>query len=65
MILELTEEEANEAYNLIKEESFIVEDLIDKYHQINEDSSELDKKDAEEMKHQLEEMKSIITGLSR
>lgn len=65
MILELTEEEATLAYNLIKEESFTVADMIEEYHQIGEDSTDIEKKDADSMKHQLEVMNSIINKLSK
>lgn len=63
MLLELTEEEYNVAFMLLNEEITTVEDLIREHHQINSNSSELDKADVAGMKRQLSIMKSISNKL--
>lgn len=65
LILELTDEEAYVASMLLKEEIYIVEDLIDKFHKVDDSSSEIDKQDAANMKHQLEIMKTIAVKLKK
>lgn len=65
LILELTDEEAYVASMLLKEEIYIVEDLIDKFHKVDDSSSEIDKQDAANMKHQLEVMRSIANKLNK
>lgn len=63
MLLELTEEEYNVAFMLLNEEITTVEDLIREHHQINSNSSELDKADVAGIKRQLSIMKSISNKL--
>lgn len=65
LILELTDEEAYVASMLLKEEIYVVEDLIDKFHKVDDSSSEIDKQDAANMKHQLEIMKTIAVKLKK
>ena len=65
LILELTDEEAYVASMLLKEEIYIVEDLIDKFHKVDDSSSEIDKQDAANMKHQLEVMRTIANKLNK
>lgn len=64
LILELTDEEAYVASMLLNEEIYTVEDLIDKFHKVDDSSSEIDKQDAANMKHQLEVMRSIANKLA-
>lgn len=64
LILELTDEEAYVASMLLNEEIYTVEDLIDKFHKVDDSSSEIDKQDAANMKHQLEVMRSIANKLN-
>lgn len=65
LILELTDEEAYVASMLLNEEIYTVEDLIDKFHKVDDSSSEIDKQDAANMKHQLEIMKTIVIKLKK
>ena len=65
LILELTDEEAYVASMLLNEEIYTVEDLIDKFHNVDDKSSEIDKQDAANMKHQLEVMRSIANKLNK
>lgn len=65
LILELTDEEAYVASMLLNEEIYTVEDLIDKFHKVDDSSSEIDKQDAANMKHQLEIMKTIAVKLKK
>ena len=65
LILELTDEEAYVASMLLNEEIYTVEDLIDKFHKVDDNSSEIDKQDAANMKHQLEIMKTIAVKLKK
>jgi hypothetical protein len=65
LILELTDEEAYVASMLLNEEIYTVEDLIDKFHKFDDNSSEIDKQDAANMKHQLEVMRSIANKLNK
>ena len=65
LILELTDEEAYVASMLLNEEIYTVEDLIDKFYKVDDSSSEIDKQDAANMKHQLEIMKTIAVKLKK
>lgn len=64
LILELTDEEAYVASMLLKEEIYTVEELIDKFHKVDDSSSEIDKQDAANMSHQLDVMRSIANKLN-
>ena len=64
LILELTDEEAYVASMLLNEEIYTVEDMIDKFHKVDDNSSEIDKQDAANMSHQLEVMRSIANKLN-
>lgn len=65
LILELTDEEAYVANMLLNEEIYTVEDMIDKFHKVDDNSSEIDKQDAANMKHHLEVMRSIANKLNK
>ena len=65
LILELTDEEAYVASMLLNEEIYTVEDLIDKFHKVDDNSSEIDKQDAANMSHQLDVMRSIANKLNK
>ena len=65
LILELTDEEAYVASMLLNEEIYTVEDLIDKFHKVDDKSSEIDKQDAANMSHQLDVMRSIANKLNK
>ena len=65
LILELTDEEAYVASMLLNEEIYTVEDMIDKFHKVDDNSSEIDKQDAANMSHQLDVMRSIANKLNK
>ena len=65
LILELTDEEAYVASMLLNEEIYTVEDMIDKFHKVDDSSSEIDKQDAANMSHQLDVMRSIANKLNK
>ncbi|HOV22909.1 MAG TPA: hypothetical protein PL107_01410 [Candidatus Marinimicrobia bacterium] len=65
LILELTDEEAYVASMLLNEEIYTVEDLIDKFHKVDDSSSEIDKQDAANISHQLDVMRSIANKLNK
>ena len=65
LILELTDEEAYVVSMLLNEEIYTVEDLIDKFHKVDDNSSEIDKQDAANMSHQLDVMRSIANKLNK
>ena len=65
LILELTDEEAYVVSMLLNEEIYTVEDMIDKFHKVDDNSSEIDKQDAANMSHQLDVMRSIANKLNK
>ena len=65
LILELTDEEAYVASMLLNEEIYTVEDMIDKFHKVDDNSSEIDKQDAANISHQLDVMRSIANKLNK
>ncbi|HOU68242.1 MAG TPA: hypothetical protein PKW49_06670 [Paludibacteraceae bacterium] len=50
---------------LLNEEIYTVEDLIDKFHKVDDSSSEIDKQDAANISHQLDVMRSIANKLNK
>ena len=65
LILELTDEEAYVASMLLNEEIYTVEDILDKFYKVDDNSSEIDKQDAANMSHQLDVMISIANKLNK
>ena len=63
LVFELTEEEVYVARMLLQEEIYTVEDLIKECHQVDENTSDIEKQDAINMKHQLNVMKSILNKI--
>lgn len=63
LVFELTEEEVYVARMLLQEEIYTVEDLIKECHQVDENTSDIEKQDAINMKHQLNVMRSILNKI--
>lgn len=63
LVFELTEEEVYVARMLLQEEIYTVEDLIKECHQVDEYTSDIERQDAINMKHQLNVMKSILNKI--
>ena len=65
LILELTDKEVYVASKLLNEGIYTGEDLFDKFHKVDDNSSEIDKQDAANMSHQLDVMRSIANKLNK
>ena len=65
LILELTDKEVYVASMLLNEEIYTVEDILDKFYKVDDNSSEIDKQDAANMSHQLDVMISIANKLNK